>query len=163
MKLSIKILFALTTLYLILSPLNAMERVGRLGLGMTNQLQSGLPALSFKLQKSKEMAFGALLGLDTADSGGYGAGVKMYRNIFDEPQLNLYAAALAALTNQKTPGGADQSGFQVDMTMGSEFSLTGLNSLGFSFEFGVSFHKVNDFSISTTGHNFITAGIHFYL
>ena len=158
-------IFILFTLFLALctSNLYSMERVGRLGLGVSNQLQNGMPALSFKLQKSKKLSFGGLLALDTDDNGGYGAGFKVFRNIFDEPQLNFYSAAMGAFTNQKIKGAADKSGFQFDMTMGSEFSFTGLNSLGFSFEFGVSFYKIDDFAIATTGHSFITAGIHFYL
>lgn len=144
-------------------PTSAMDRAGRLGIGFTTQLTNDLPAISFKLQKSKSFAFSGLFGLDTSDNGGWGAGFKMYKIIFDEPQLNFYAAALGALTSKKTTGQVEQSGFQFDVTFGSEFSFTGLASLGFSFEFGISLNKVNDFAIQTVGHNFLVAGVHFYL
>lgn len=141
----------------------AMDRRGRLGAGFTNQLQNGLPAVSFKLQKSKSFAFGGVFGINTdASSGGSGGGVKLYRNIFEEPQLNFYASSLIGFISQKRSAG-DQSGFQVDLTMGSEFSFAGLSSLGFSVEFGISLNKIDEFVVETVGHNFIVAGAHFYL
>lgn len=145
------------------SNLSAMERTGHLGIGMSNQLQNGLSALSFKLQKSKSIAFGGLFALDTSDTGGYGAGLKFYKVVFEEELLNFYWSALGALTNKKTAAGIDQSGFQIDLTLGSEFSFAGLKSIGFSFEFGASLNKVEDLRIQTTGHHFISGGIHFYL
>jgi hypothetical protein len=142
---------------------NAMDRRSRLGVGYSNQLQSDLPAVSFKLQRSKAFAMGGLLGISTDDNGGgYGAGLKFYRNIFDEPQLTFYAALMGALLNQKRPAG-DKSGFQADLSLGSEFSFAGLDSLGFSLEFGVSFHKIDEFIVETVGRNFLVAGVHFYL
>jgi hypothetical protein len=143
--------------------INAMNRTGRLGAGFTNQLVNDLPAMSFKLQKSKSFAFGGVFGLDSSDTGGWGAGVKVYRNIFDEPMANFYASMLGALTSKKSSATEDQSGFQFDFTLGSEFSFTGLNSIGFSFEFGLSLNKLDDFVIQTVGNSFIVAGVHFYL
>jgi hypothetical protein len=55
------------------------------------------------------------------------------------------------------------SGFQFDLSLGSEFHLTGLNSLGFSFEFGVSAFKKKEFIFQTLGDNFIVSEVHFYL
>jgi len=148
-----------------LIPLNvsAMNRTGRLGAGFTTQLVNDLPAISFKLQKSKSFAFGGLFGLDSSDNGGWGAGFKVYKNIFDEPMANFYASLLGAVTSKKSATAEDQSGFQFDFTLGSEFSFTGLNSLGFSFEFGISLNKLDDFAIQTVGNNFLIAGVHFYL
>jgi hypothetical protein len=141
----------------------ALEKTNRLGIGMTNQLKNEFPALSFKIQKSKTFALGGMLGLSTSDKeGGYGAGVKFYRNIFDEPQLNFYVSGMLGLLSNKI-NGTGQSGFQVDLSLGSEFHLSGLNSIGFSFEFGVSANKKKDFVFETIGNNFVVAGIHFYL
>ncbi len=142
---------------------HAMDRRGRLGAGFSNQLQNGLPAVSFKLQKSRSFAFGGIFGINTdAANGGSGGALKLYRNIFEEPQLNFYASGLVGFISQKRSSG-DQSGFQVDLTMGSEFSFAGLSSLGFSVEFGVSLNKIDEFVVETVGHNFIVAGAHFYL
>jgi len=151
--------------FLFFSP-NALptEQEGRLGVGTSNQLITNMPGLSVKLQKSSSFAFGAVFAIDSDEmSGGYGAGVKLYKLLFDEPQLNFYSSLLAALINQKYTKIIDKSGFQFDLTLGSEFHFSGLQSLGFSFEFGVSFNKIEDFKIQTVGHNFFSAGIHFYL
>ena len=141
----------------------AIDRRGRLGVGMNDQLKVGLPALSFKLQKSKSFAIGGVIGYSTDDNGGgHGAGLKLYRVLFDEPQLNFYGSLLGAMIKKNSPGN-EQSGFQVDVTLGSEFSFTGLTSLGFSFEFGVSLNKLDDFVVETVGNHFVVSSIHFYL
>lgn len=141
----------------------ALEKTNRLGVGMSNQLKNDFPALSFKIQKSKSFAIGGMLGLSTADTnGGYGVGLKVYRNIFDEPQLNFYFSGMGALLANKIAG-LTYSGFQFDLSLGSEFHFSGLNSLGFSFEFGVSANKKKDFVFETLGSHFVVAGIHFYL
>lgn len=152
------------SLFLLGTSSYAIERSGRLGLGMSNQLKNSIPALSFKIQKSKSTAFGALLGLDTdSKTGGWGAGVKLYRNIFDEPQLNFYGALMAGIMSQKQGVAVSKTGFQIDATLGSEFSFSGLSSIGFSFEFGLSFNKIDDFKVQTVGDSFIVAAAHFYL
>ncbi len=144
---------------------NATDNEGRLGIGSSNQLINSLPALSFKLQKTRSLAFGALLGVDTdSDNGGWGAGVKLYRLLFEEPNLNFFAAILGALHNQNQGKSLDsKSGFQFDLTLGSEFHFSGLSSLGFSVEFGISFNKIDDFVIQTVGEHLVSAAVHFYL
>lgn len=142
---------------------HAFDKMNRLGLGMSNQLKNDFPALSFKTQKNRSFAFGGLLGLSTdKNNGGYGVGMKVYRNIFDEPQLNFYLAGMGALMNNKI-NQTSYSGFQFDLSLGSEFHFSGLNSIGFSFEFGVSASKTKDFIFQTLGNNFIVSAVHFYL
>jgi len=58
---------------------------------------------------------------------------------------------------------SSESGFQVDVTLGSEFSFRGLESLGFSLEFGVSLNKLSDFVVETVGNNYLVSAVHFYL
>ncbi|MBC7427313.1 MAG: hypothetical protein H7336_01795 [Bacteriovorax sp.] len=142
---------------------HALEKTDRLGIGMSNELKNDFPALSFKVQKSKSFAYGGLLGLSTADKdGGFGVGLKVYRNIFDEPQLNFYLAGMGAILSTKIDS-KTYSGFQFDLSLGSEFHFTGLNSLGFSFEFGLSANKKKDFVFETIGSHFVVLGVHFYL
>ncbi|MGZ3809806.1 MAG: hypothetical protein ACXVCE_17110, partial [Bacteriovorax sp.] len=78
------------------------------------------------------------------------------------PQLNFYFAGMGALIDNKV-NRTNYSGFQFDLSLGSEFHFTGLNSLGFSFEFGASAFKKKDFVFQTLGNNFIVSAIHFYL
>lgn len=142
--------------------LSATERRGRLGIGISNQLKNSIPTLSLKFQGSRTFAFETLANLSTSDNGGFAAGLKVYRILFDEPQLNFYLAGLLAI-EQKKVGGIGDTGFQADFTCGSEFHFSGLRSLAFSIDFGLSLYKFQDMVIETTGSGFVTAGIHFYL
>ena len=141
----------------------ASHQRGRLGLGFSNQLITGIPAISFKLQTSPTLARGGIIALSTNEtSGGHGAGIKVYRLIFEEPQLNFYGSLLAGLLGKKS-GTTSQSGFQFDFNLGTEFHLKGIESIGFSFEFGVSLNKLDNFAIEIRGNHILTAGVHFYL
>ena len=134
---------------------------------MTNQLANDIPAISLKIQQSKTFAIGGLLGFKSdEDATLYGAGVKFYRIIFDEPQLNFYFAGLFASESYLNEKNKAETGFQIDGTLGSEFHFQGLESLGFSLEFGVSVRKADEnggTSFQTLGDNFLKAAVHFYL
>lgn len=134
---------------------------------MSNQLANGLPAISLKVQQSKTMALGAVIGFQSNQNNTlYGAGVKFYRIIFDEPQLNFYMAGLLASENYQAGSAKVQTGYQVDGTLGTEFHFAGLESLGFSFETGLSVRKAGQSSGSsfqTLGDSMLKAAVHFYL
>ncbi len=131
---------------------------------MTNHFQNNIPSISLKLQRSKAYALGLEVGTKFSDTdGGYATGLKFYRIIFDEPQLNFYGALMGAMLNQKTAG-VSKSGYQIDGTLGTEFHFAGLESLGFSFEFGLSINKLGEASaIETVGDSLIVGAVHFYL
>jgi len=154
---------------LILMPSVALsaDMRGRLGIGMTNQLANGLPALSLKIQQSKTFALGGVLGFKSdQDETLYGAGLKLYRIIFDEPQLNFYLAGLFASESYLNSEDKAETGYQIDGTMGTEFHFAGLESLGLSMEFGLSVRKADDSggtSFETLGDSFLKAAVHFYL
>jgi len=145
----------------------AADLRGRLGVGASNQLANSIPAISFKVQQSKTFALGGLLGFKSdQDNTLYGGGVKLYRIIFDEPQLNFYLAGLFAAQNYLDEDNKTKSGYQIDGTLGSEFHFSGLESIGFSFEFGVSARNVNpsgSLSLQTLADQFVKAAVHFYL
>lgn len=144
---------------------NAAVHIDRLGLGFSNQLAVDIPAISFKIQKSSAFALGGMFAYSSNnDGGGYAAGLKIYRIFFDEPFLNFYGSILGALLNKNVLGQSSaDSGFQFDFTLGSEFTFRGIESLGFSLEFGLSLNKLKDFVAETVGDHFIKAGVHFYL
>jgi hypothetical protein len=145
---------------------SASDLRGRLGMGFTNQLANDIPAISLKVQQSKTFALGGLLGFKSdQDNTLYGAGIKLYRIIFDEPQLNFYLAGLLAAENFINDKNEVASGYQMDGTLGSEFHFQGLESLGFSLEFGVSVRNADDSgtSFQTLGDSMIKAAVHFYL
>lgn len=158
-----KTLLVLAYISLTLSTSLAYDKVNRLGLGMTNQLKNDFPALSFKLQKNRSFALGGLFGISSSpESGGYGVGLKAYRNIFDEPQLSFYFAGMGAILSNKE-NRTNYTGFQFDLSLGSEFHFSGLQSIGFSFEFGASAFKKKDFVFQTLGNSFVVSAVHFYL
>ena len=135
-----------------------------MGIGLSHQLKNEIPALSFKLQQSRSFALGALLGYRNraSESSRYGAGLKFYRNFFEEPQLNFYGALLAAWPLKVDSSGGHDN-FQFDFTLGAEFHFAGLESLGFGLEFGLSAYKLGRFAVETVGDKFIASSVHFYL
>lgn len=164
-----KIVLAALILVLCPSTLLGTERISRIGVGFSNQLKNGIPAVSFKKQSSKSFSLGGIFALSTNDSGGgYGAGLKVYRNLFDEPNLNFYASVMGAIISSReeskeTAEKTKHSGFQLDLSFGSEFNFAGLRSLGFSFEFGLSVNELEDMVFETVGDSYIVSGVHFYL
>ncbi len=142
----------------------AADRRGRLGIGLSHQLKNQVPALSFKLQQSRSFSLGGLLGYRNraSESSRYGAGLKFYRNFFEEPQLNFYGALLAAWP-LKVDASGGHNNFQLDFALGSEFHFAGLESLGFGLEFGLSAYKIGRFAFETVGDKFIVSSAHFYL
>jgi hypothetical protein len=158
--------FLILFLFLVPSITFAADLRGRMGLGMTNQLANDIPALSIKVQQSKTFALGAIVGFKSnQDHTLYGGGIKLYRIIFDEPQLNFYMAGLLASENYLTEDSKIESGYQVDGTFGTEFHFAGLESLGFSLEYGLSVRKTDEggSTFQTLGDQIIKAGVHFYL
>jgi len=144
---------------------NAASLIGRLGMGTTNQIASGMSALSFKLQQNRASAIGGHFGIDSSSSGmNYALGLKSYRYIYEEPQLHFFSAIAAGIFSYQNSADATESGYQIDATFGSEFSFQGIESVGFSFEFGVGFNKYNgETHLQTLGYNMIASSVHFYL
>ena len=159
--------FLMLALFLLPSVVFGADLRGRMGIGMTNQLANDIPAISLKIQQSKTFALGGLLGFKSdQDQTLYGAGIKLYRIIFDEPQLNFYMAGLFATETFLDKQNKVDSGFQIDGTMGTEFHFAGLESLGLSIEFGLSVRKADPdggTSFETLGDSFIKSAVHFYL
>ena len=151
---------------IILPKTNAASLVGRLGVGMTDHLVTGQKALSVKLQRSRSSALGGHFSLDSSDDGiFYGLGLKAYRYIYEEPQLNFYSAISGTYLTFKDESTDDSlSGYQIDGTLGAEFSFQGLESIGFSFEFGVGLSNYQDETqFKTLGHSMVASAVHFYL
>ena len=140
----------------------AIDRRGRLGIGLSNELSLDVPLFSFKLQKSRSFALGGIIGFDTAkETGSSSAGLKLYHNIFQEPQLHFYSAFLGATSKKKSDL---DNNIHFNLTLGREFSFAGLQSLGFSTEVGICFDKSDELTIKTAGNNtFLIGSVHFYL
>jgi hypothetical protein len=146
-------------------PSFALSKTGRIGLGLTNQPINDIPSLSMKLQQNRYFALGAILGFRNGENNTeYGAGLKIYRVIFEEELLNFFLSATALTLSFEDDQDKLQSGYQLDGTMGAEFHFEGIESIGFSFEFGISANKGPEGRrIETLGNNLVRAGVHFYL
>ena len=146
------------------APAPAVDRVGRIGLGASNEVGGGPPAVSVKFHPSRSFALGLLGGFDSAEGGGYAAGLKLHRNLFEEPRLQFYLALLAAASRGGEGGGGPRSRRRLDLLLGSEFSLPGLASLGLSVEAGLSLHDgAGGLDLGTTGSPSLVSAFHFYL
>lgn len=154
----------LIILFLFAANAFALNLQNRLGIGFSNQLITEEPVLSLKLQNSYNFAIGGLLGVNSEeDKTNYAAGLKLYRIIYDEPQLTFYLAGMGAFFTYEYQD-KTRNGHQLDASFGSEFHFQGLESIGFSFEFGLGasrFENKNRFS--TIGNSFIKSAVHFYL
>jgi hypothetical protein len=140
------------------------SHIKRIGIGLSNQFINDIPAISLKIQRSRNFALGTLFSYDSNDNkGGWGFGIKFYNVIIEEPNLNFYSAFMGGILNQQgSENTGSRTGFQIDLTLGSEFHFNKIESLGFSFEFGISLSKIDDFVVKIVGHNFITSSVHFY-
>ena len=160
-----KLIYTLALTMFLIPSANAASLMGRLGIGMSEYLPSGMQTLSLKLQRNRSVALGGMFGLDSSNSGAnYALGVKMYRLIYEEPQLNFFSAVSGTYYTYQDSTNTTAAGYLVDGTFGSEFSFQGLESIGFSFEFGIGMYTYdNETHIATTGYNMIKSAVHFYL
>lgn len=144
---------------------NATSLIGRLGIGMSNNLPTGMETISLKLQRNSSTAMGAAFGMDNSPDGSlYALGVKMYRIIYDEPQLNFYSSFDGTIFTYFNTAKDVKQGNKISGTFGTEFMFQGIESVGFSFEFGLGVQNYNDETrIKTFGYNIIQSAVHFYL
>lgn len=146
------------------SAAHARDLQGRLGLGYNSQfvnsvVASPVPGVSVKYGLSRDLAVEAIVGTKTSSPTNSVTGVKLFKNLFLETNLNFYMALGGAIVSANRASGAEFLG-----VMGAEFFFPGLESLGFSFETGGSLHNLTggSFSFRTLGVSFIDAGMHFY-
>lgn len=154
-------------LFLVNSSAQAAAQIGRLGIGFTNHLVTNQEMISLKIQRNRSTALGGHFGLDSnSDTTTYALGVKLYKLIYEEPQLNFYssfAATMFSFPDEEDKSKA-KSGYQMDGNFGTEFHFQGLESVGFSFEFGLGLNSYNDkTTVKTNGTSMIKSAVHFYL
>lgn len=161
--------FALLSLMLVANCAPALAAPGepklirsRLGLGFTNQIATTtdgtIPAISAKYYLNPGFAVALGTGFDTrSPNSTLALGLKLFKNVFFEPNLIFYVGGGAAYVNRAG------SKLQASMFLGSEFFLDQLPSLGLSFEAGVRGDSTSgSFAIRTTGDSFLSGGMHFY-
>ena len=144
----------------------ARDLHGRVGLGYNSewanshpQTLGGVPGISLKWGLSKAIALGLVFGITTSTPSNSVTALKFFNNVFYETNLNFYFFLGGGLVS-----GSGTSGAEFISGFGTEFFIPGLESLGFSMEFGASFNNLSgSFALRTLGVGLFNAGIHFYL
>jgi hypothetical protein len=159
-------LLALVTILAAFSPAvaRAKDMQGRLGLGYNaefanSQATGGVPGVSIKYGLTRDIATELVVGVATTDPSNSVVGIKFFKNLFYETNLNFYFFLGGGILSA---GG--RSGAQFLGGFGTEFFIPGIESLGFSVETGGLFENVStgNFVLKTMGVDFLSAGIHFY-
>ena len=141
----------------------AKELSSRLGVGYRNSLVTmSLPSVAIFYYPSTDYSFLGSLGVDTEDNNSkFAAAAGFRRIIFREDNMNFFGGGQVALVNQEIASNKD-SGYELAATVGGEFFLSGLDSLGFNFETGMGITTVKKTRFRTLGDSFLNAGIVFY-
>lgn len=142
---------------------SARDMQGRLGLGynaewVNTSLTNGVPAISLKYGLSRDIAAEAIFGVATTTPGNSVTAVKLFKNVFFEPNLNFYFTLGGGVLSAES-----RTGSQFIAAFGAEFFIPGVDSLGFAMESGGSLDNMGgSFVFKTLGVSFLNAGIHFY-
>lgn len=144
---------------------SAKDLANRLGVGFSDQfgISGGLPSVTVRYYPRTDIGLAAALGVDTEkDASKFGFAAKAMRIIFQEDNMNFYLGASAGLISREKNKSND-SGFDLTGFAGGEFFLTGLDSLGFSFEAGVGVASISsEVRFRTIGDHPFRAGMTFY-
>ena len=145
------------------APAAARDLQGRLGLGYNSEFANNtglerVPGISVKYGLTRDIAMEGVFGIATTSPSNTVTGIKFFKNLFFETNLNFYTMLGGALLSAQS-----KSGVQFLGGFGAEFFIPGVESLGFSVETGGSFDNVSGgFTVRTLGVSFLDAGIHFY-
>ena len=141
----------------------ARDLQGRLGLGYNDEFVNSfvdqhVPGISIKYGLTRDIAAEAVFGVATTSPVDTVTGIKFFKNLFYETNLNFYYMLGGAILSAQS-----RSGVEFLTGVGVEFFIPGLESLGFATETGGSFDNLSgSFALRTLGVSFLDAGIHFY-
>ena len=132
-------------------------------MGYTNQGAIDLPSMAVRYYPNEGLGLAAGIGIDTEkDASKFGFFGKLFKLIFSEENMHFYMGSGASILSQEVSG-KNNSGFGLSGFAGGEFFFSGLDSLGFSFEMGVSVTSISsEVRFRTVGDHPIKAGITFY-
>jgi len=143
----------------------ARDLTGRLGLGYNAEfansnstIPNSVPAISLKYGITRDIGIEGIVGFNTGSPSNDVVGLKMFKNIFYETNLNFYFMAGGAVVS-----GNGKTGAELLTGFGTEAFIPGLESLGFSMEVGGELDNLSGtYALKTLGFSFLNAGIHFY-
>jgi hypothetical protein len=146
-------------------PAEGKELFGRMGLGYNAQFAStqptdGIPGISLKYGLAPGDAIELIAGFYSGSSGSGVFAGKFMHTLLPGSYANLYFLAGAGYVQKK------RSGFEFLGGVGAEFFIPGVDSVGISFETGMSAENVtpetSSFVLKTFGASFLNAGMHYY-
>lgn len=144
------------------STVQAKELLHRLGVGFKDNTSVSIPSLAVSYFPASDFAITGGLGLDTKkDNSKFQANVGLRRIVFKEENMNFFFGGQVGLITDEVAGDKN-SGYEINALIGGEFFLSGLDSLGFTFEAGMGVASVKDVRFRTIGNDPFRAGIVFY-
>lgn len=148
---------------LLLSELVMAKDLGsRLGVGIKNNGSEDVPSVAVVYFPNNDFAVTGGMGIDTQKNQSkfvFTGGVR--KILFRENQMNFYFGGQMGIVNYEYSGDK-QNGFELNAVFGGEFFLTGLDSLGFTFEGGAGIASLKEVRFRTIADSPVKAGIIFY-
>ena len=140
----------------------AKDLASRLGVGIKNNTSEDIPAVSVVYYPNHDFGITGGIGIDTKkEQSRFVVNGGVRKILFKENQLNFYFGGQLGMVNYEG-NGEKQNGFELNALFGAEFFLTGLESLGFSFEGGAGISSLKDVRFRTIADSPVRAGITFY-
>ncbi|NDF15311.1 hypothetical protein EB061_08320 [bacterium] len=143
----------------------AKELFGKMGLGYNAQFANttqtnGVPGISLKYGLAPRDSLELIAGFYSGSGGtGVFAG-KFMHTLIPENYANFYFLAGAGYVY------ASRTGIELLGGLGAEFFIPGVDSIGISFETGMSAESITSSSgslvLKTFGVSFLNAGMHYY-
>lgn len=144
---------------------HAVDLLHKIGVGYQN---TGIPALSTRYYFQPSLSLTISTGFTTqVEHAQFLLEGKIQKILFQEKYLNFFIGAALGLINEKIKNSnateIKNNGFRAQGTLGAEFFLVNLPSLGFIFETGLSLQsKSGNIQVETLTHVPFKAGIYFY-
>jgi len=139
------------------------EMTHRLGVGIKDNTSESIPSLAVVYHAGPGMAFTGGFGIDTKknySTSQLNAGLRYV--IFHEPNLHFFTGGQAALVTEENPVDGKNTGFDVQLILGTEFFFAQLENVGFTFEGGLGLSTIKDSRVRTIADHPLKAGIIFY-
>lgn len=145
----------------------AADLLHKIGVGYQN---TGTPALSTRYYFQPTLALTVSTGFTTeSDHTQFLLEGKIQKILFQEKYLNFFVGASLGLINEKIKNtdlslpDIKNNGFRAQGSLGAEFFLVNLPSLGFVFEAGLSLQsKSGNIQVETVTYVPFNAGVYFY-
>jgi len=143
----------------------------RLGVGFKNNMSQNLPSMAAIYYPSTDVALTGGFGVDTQkDHSAFQVNAGGRYIIYPEKNMNFYIGTQIGVisydqTEVDSSGSSSlkkQNGLEAAAIFGTEFFLSGLENLGFTFEAGVALSTANSSRFRTVGDDPFKAGLIFY-